>query len=234
MSPEAIRLSAIAETAAAEKEALLSDEARLVRDTLVDRGLETPMIDNGLSAEQKYRRIEALMREVVETLGLDLSDDSLAETPHRIAKMYVREIFSGLDYSEFPKLSLIDNKMGVNEMVKVRDIEMVSTCEHHFVTIDGTAKVAYIPKGKILGLSKINRLVRFFARRPQVQERLTRQILVALQALLGTDDVAVSIDATHYCVKSRGVMYSNSRTSTTALGGCFQENIHTRAEFLNP
>jgi GTP cyclohydrolase I len=234
MSPEAIRLSAIAEAAAAEKEALLSDEARLVRDTLVHHGLETPMIDNGLTAEQKYRRIEALMREVVETLGLDLSDDSLAETPHRIAKMYVREIFSGLDYSEFPKLSLIDNKMGANEMVKVRDIEMVSTCEHHFVTIDGTAKVAYIPKDKILGLSKINRIVRFFARRPQVQERLTRQILVALQALLGTDDVAVSIDATHYCVKSRGVMDSNSQTSTTALGGCFQKNIHTRAEFLNP
>ena len=234
MSPEAIRLSAIADAAAAEKEALLSDEARLVRDTLVQHGLETPMIDNGLSAEQKYRRIEALMREVVETLGLDLSDDSLAETPHRIAKMYVREIFSGLDYSEFPKLSLIDNKMGANEMVKVRDIELVSTCEHHFVTIDGTAKVAYIPKDKIVGLSKINRLVRFFARRPQVQERLTRQILVALQALLGTEDVAVSIDATHYCVKSRGVMDSNSQTSTTALGGCFQKNIHTRAEFLNP
>ncbi|MDJ0940705.1 MAG: GTP cyclohydrolase I FolE [Woeseiaceae bacterium] len=234
MSPEAIRLSAIAEAAAAEKEALLSDEARLVRDTLIEYGLETPMIDNGLSADQKYRRIEALMREVVETLGLDLGDDSLAETPHRIAKMYVREIFSGLDYSEFPKLSLIDNKMGVNEMVKVRDIELVSTCEHHFVTIDGTAKVAYIPKDKILGLSKINRLVRFFARRPQVQERLTRQILVALQALLGTDDVAVSIDAVHYCVKSRGVMDSNSRTSTTALGGCFEKNIHTRAEFLNP
>ncbi len=234
MSPEAIRLAAIAEATAADKEALLSDEARLVRDTLVDYGLETPMIDNGLSADQKYRRIEGLMREVVETLGLDLADDSLAETPHRIAKMYVREIFSGLDYNEFPKLSLIDNKMGVNEMVKVRDIELISTCEHHFVTIDGTAKVAYIPKDKILGLSKINRLVRFFARRPQVQERLTRQILVALQALLGTDDVAVSIDATHYCVKSRGVMDSNSQTSTTALGGCFLDNIHTRAEFLNP
>jgi len=234
MSPEAIRLSAIADAAVAEKEALLSDEARLVRDTLVHHGLETPMIDNGLSAEQKYRRIKALMHEVVETLGLDLGDDSLAETPHRIAKMYVREVFSGLDYSEFPALSLIDNKMGANEMVKVRDIELVSTCEHHFVTIDGTAKVAYIPKDKILGLSKINRLVRFFARRPQVQERLTRQILVALQTLLGTDDVAVSIDAAHYCVKSRGVMDSNSRTSTTALGGCFEKNIHTRAEFLHP
>jgi GTP cyclohydrolase I len=234
MSPEAIRLSAIAETTDAEKEALLSDEARLVRETLLERGLETPMIDNGLSADEKYQRIESLMREVVETLGLDLSDDSLAETPHRIAKMYVREIFSGLDYSEFPKLSLIENKMGVNEMIKVRDIELVSTCEHHFVTIDGTAKVAYIPKDRILGLSKINRLVRFFAKRPQVQERLTRQVLVALQALLGTDDVAVSIDAVHYCVKSRGVMDSNSRTSTTALGGCFEKNIHTRAEFLNP
>lgn len=234
MSPEAVRLSAHARTAAAEKDALLTDEARLVRDTLVQRGLETPMIDNGLSADEKYVRIEALMRDVVETLGLDLGDDSLAETPHRIAKMYVREIFSGLDYSEFPKLSLIENKMGVNEMVKVRDIELVSTCEHHFVTIDGTAKVAYIPKDRILGLSKINRLVRFFAKRPQVQERLTRQILVALQALLGTEDVAVSIDAVHYCVKSRGVMDSNSRTSTTALGGCFEKNIHTRAEFLNP
>ncbi len=233
MSPEAIRLS-VAKAAGAEKEALLSDEARLVRETLVREGLETPMIDNGLSADQKYQRIEGLMRDVVETLGLDLNDDSLSETPHRIAKMYVREIFAGLDYSEFPKLSLIENKMGADEMIKVRDIELISTCEHHFVTIDGTAKVAYIPKDKILGLSKINRLVRFFARRPQVQERLTRQILVALQALLGTDDVAVSIDATHYCVKSRGVMDSNSQTSTTALGGCFRENIHTRAEFLNP
>jgi len=148
--------------------------------------------------------------------------------------MYVHEIFSGLDYSHFPKLSLIDNKMGADEMVKIREIDLTSTCEHHFVTIDGQAKVAYIPKDKIIGLSKINRIVRFFGQRPQVQERLTRQILVALQALLGTEDVAVSIEATHYCVKSRGVMDTNSQTSTTALGGCFRENIHTRAEFLNP
>ena len=212
----------------------LSPEARLVRDTLIEQGLETPMIDTGLTAEEKYHRIRGLMSEVIETLGLDLSDDSLAETPHRIAKMYVKEIFSGLDYSQFPKLSLIDNKMGADEMVKIRDIDLTSTCEHHFVTIDGTAKVAYIPKGRIIGLSKINRIVRFFGQRPQVQERLTRQILVALQALLGTEDVAVSIDATHYCVKSRGVQDTNSQTSTTALGGCFRENIHTRAEFLNP
>jgi len=212
----------------------LSLEAALVRDTLLEQGLETPMIENGLNSEQKYERIKGLMTEVMNTLGLDLSDDSLAETPHRISKMYVREIFSGLDYTKFPKLSLIDNKMGANEMVKIRDIDLTSTCEHHFVTIDGTAKVAYIPADKIIGLSKINRIVRFFAQRPQVQERLTRQVLVALQTLLGTENVAVSIDATHYCVKSRGVMDSNSQTSTTALGGCFIDNIHTRAEFLNP
>ena len=212
----------------------LSAEATLVRNTLIERGLETPMIETGLSSEQKYERISDLMKQVIETLGLDLTDDSLAETPHRIAKMYVHEIFSGLDYRHFPKLSLIDNKMGANEMVKIRNIDLTSTCEHHFVTIDGVAKVAYIPKDTIIGLSKINRIVRFFGQRPQVQERLTRQILVALQVLLGTEDVAVNIDATHYCVKSRGVMDSNSQTSTTALGGCFKENIHTRAEFLNP
>ena len=212
----------------------LSPEAIQVRDALIREGLETPMIDNGLSTEEKYERVRDLMEDVIETLGLDLRDDSLAETPHRIAKMYVQEIFSGLDYRQFPKLSLIENKMGADEMVKIRDIDLTSTCEHHFVTIDGTAKVAYIPKDRIIGLSKINRIVRFFGRRPQVQERLTRQILVALQELLGTDDVAVSIDATHYCVKSRGVQDTNSQTSTTALGGCFRENIHTRAEFLNP
>ncbi len=212
----------------------LSEEAILVRNTLIEHGLETPMIDTGLSPDQKYARIKSLMTDVIDTLGLDLSDDSLAETPHRIAKMYVHEIFSGLDYRHFPKLSLIENKMGADEMVKIRDIDLTSTCEHHFVTIDGVAKVAYIPGDTIIGLSKINRIVKFFGQRPQVQERLTRQILVALQVLLGTENVAVSIDATHYCVKSRGVMDTNSQTSTTALGGCFKENIHTRAEFLNP
>jgi GTP cyclohydrolase I len=217
---------------ASRPEEELSPEAVLVRNTLIELGLETPMIETGLSEQQKYERIKGLMTEVIQTLGLDLGDDSLAETPHRIAKMYVREIFSGLDYRHFPKMSLIDNKMGANEMVKISDIDLTSTCEHHFVTIDGVARVAYIPRDKLIGLSKINRIVRFFAQRPQVQERLTRQILVALQALLGTENVAVSINATHYCVKSRGVMDSNSQTSTTALGGCFKENIHTRAEFL--
>lgn len=212
----------------------IAPEATLVRDTLIARGLESPLLDNGLSKDEKYERIKDLMAQVMDTLGLDRSDDSLAETPHRIAKMYVREIFAGLDYSEFPRLTVIENKMGTREMIKVRNIDVSSTCEHHFVTIDGVAKVAYIPTDKVIGLSKINRIVRFFCRRPQVQERLTNQILVALQTLLGTEDVAVSIDATHYCVKARGVMDANSQTSTTALGGCFIENIHTRAEFLTP
>ncbi len=217
-----------------KQDSAISAEAALVQQALLANGLETPMLATGLSATQKYERIKALMADVVSTLGLDLTDDSLAETPHRIAKMYVHEIFSGLNYQHFPRLSLVDNKMNAREMIKVRDIELTSTCEHHFVTIDGKAKVAYIPSDKIIGLSKINRIVRFFGQRPQIQERLTRQILVALQTLLNTDNVAVSIDAVHYCVKSRGVMDANSLTSTTALGGCFKENIHTRAEFLNP
>lgn len=212
----------------------LLPEAQKVRDVLLEQGLESPMLKTDLmSAEQKYVSIKESMAQVVHALGLDGTDDSIAETPHRIAKMFVYEIFSGLDYANFPKITLIDNKMGADEMVIVRDIDMTSTCEHHFVTIDGLARVAYIPNKRIIGLSKINRIVRFFACRPQVQERLTRQILVALQTLLETKHVAVSIDATHYCVKSRGVMDSNSKTTTTALGGCFKENIHTRAEFLN-
>lgn len=210
----------------------LSPEAIRVRDALLASGLETPMHDNGLTPQQKYERIKHLMTDVVRTLGLDLGDDSLAETPHRIAKMYIHEIFSGLDYTHFPKISLIDNKMGTDEMVKISDIDLTSTCEHHFVTIDGAASVAYIPADKIIGLSKINRIVRFFAQRPQVQERLTRQILVALQTLLETDNVAVSIKATHYCVKSRGVMDSNSQTSTMALGGEFRQNMQLKAAFL--
>jgi GTP cyclohydrolase I len=209
-----------------------SKEADLVRLALLERGLETPLLPHQHERDEKYRRIKKSVTEVVRTLGLDLNDDSLCETPHRIAKMYVDELFSGLDYLNFPKITLIDNKMRVEEMVKVSDISLTSTCEHHFVTIDGTAKVAYIPKHKIIGLSKINRIVRFFAQRPQVQERLTQQVLVALQTLLETEDVAISIDATHYCVKARGVMDANSRTQTTALGGLFKARHKTRAEFL--
>ena len=209
-----------------------SSEANLVRHALLERGLETPLLPHQHERDEKYKRIKKSVTEIAKTLGLDLSDDSLCETPHRIAKMYVDEIFSGLDYRNFPKITVIDNKMGVEEMVKVSEISLTSTCEHHFVTIDGAAKVAYIPKDKIIGLSKINRIVRFFAQRPQVQERLTQQVLVALQTLLETDDVAVSIDATHYCVKARGVMDANSHTQTTALGGIFKARHKTRAEFL--
>ena len=211
---------------------MLNTEAEKVREALLAKGLETPMTPSEMNPNQKYNRIKGLLTEVVSTLGLDLTDDSLAETPHRIAKMYVHEIFSGLDYDNFPKISVIENKMSVDEMVKVSDIDLTSTCEHHFITIDGLAEVAYIPETKILGLSKINRIVRFFAQRPQVQERLTQQILVAIQTLVETENVAVTIKATHYCVKSRGVMDANSETSTTALGGIFKTNPQTRAEFL--
>ena len=203
---------------------LLSKEAALVHEALVARGLETPLrppvreMDN----ETRKRLISGHMSEIMQLLNLDLSDDSLMETPHRIAKMYVDEIFSGLDYANFPKITVIENKMKVDEMVTVRDITLTSTCEHHFVTIDGQATVAYIPKESVIGLSKINRIVQFFAQRPQVQERLTQQILTALQTLLGTNNVAVSIDAVHYCVKARGIRDATSATTTTSLGGLFK------------
>jgi len=192
----------------------LSKEAVIVRSALEAKGLETPMLHSSVSAHEKKQQIEHHM------------------TPHRIAKMYVDELFAGLDYSSFPKITLIENKMGTDEMIKVQDIGVTSTCEHHFVTIDGKATVAYIPKDKIIGLSKINRIVNFFAKRPQVQERLTQQILVAIQVLLGTDNVAITMTATHYCVKSRGVMDASSQTTTTALGGVFKSSAATRHEFL--
>ncbi len=210
----------------------LRAEALLVREALVTRGLETPMIACGLSAEEKQRKIKAHFTDILEILGLDLTDDSLRDTPRRIAKMYVNEIFSGLDYRNFPKLTVIENKMQVDEMVRVKNIDLSSTCEHHFITIDGAATVAYIPCEKVIGLSKINRIVRFFAQRPQVQERLNEQLLVALQTLLETDDVAVSISAKHFCVKARGIMDANSSTDTTSLGGRFKSNPDTRKEFL--
>ncbi|MEJ2138971.1 MAG: GTP cyclohydrolase I FolE, partial [Gammaproteobacteria bacterium] len=138
----------------------LRPEAKMVKAALIARGLETPMVGNGYSQEQKRKLIESNFVEILNTLGLDLSDDSLCDTPRRIAKMYVNEIFSGLDYSNFPKLTVIENKMRVDEMVRVKDIDLASTCEHHFITIDGKATVAYIPADKVIGLSKINRMVR--------------------------------------------------------------------------
>ena len=210
----------------------LHPEALAVHNALLERGLETPMVENDLSAEEKRQRIQAHFTEIMKVLGLDLRDDSLMDTPRRIAKMYVNEIFGGLDYRTFPKLTVVENKMQCDEMIRVRKISMSSTCEHHFITIDGTATVAYIPKSKVIGLSKINRIVSFFAQRPQIQERLTEQVLLALQTLLETEDVAVSITATHFCVKARGVKDANSETTTTALGGVFKTRPETRKEFL--
>ncbi|MEG3134213.1 GTP cyclohydrolase I FolE [Rouxiella sp. T17] len=213
--------------------ATLSKEAVLVHEALMARGLETPLREEpSLDAETRKQRIKEHMTGIMQLLNLDLTDDSLAETPTRIAKMYVDEIFSGLDYANFPKITVITNKMKVDEMISVRDITLVSTCEHHFVTIDGKATVAYIPKDAVIGLSKINRIVQFFSQRPQVQERLTQQILIALQTLLGTKDVAVSIDAVHYCVKARGIRDATSATTTTSLGGLFKTSQNTRQEFL--
>jgi GTP cyclohydrolase I len=226
LNPDYVRSSLL------NNEAGLRPEAILVRDALIARGLETPMIENDLTQEQKRAQIQAHFDHILRILGLDLSDDSLQDTPRRIAKMYVNEIFAGLDYSNFPKLTVIENKMKVDEMVRVQNIDLSSTCEHHFITIDGTAAVAYIPGEKVIGLSKINRIVRFFAQRPQVQERLNEQVLLALQTLLETDDVAVSITATHFCVKARGIMDANSHTTTTSLGGRFKTNPDTRKEFL--
>jgi len=210
----------------------LRPEAILVMEALRQRGLETPLLPNGLNEDDKQACIQKHFTAIMQTLGLDLRDDSLHDTPRRVAKMYVREIFSGLDYRNFPKLTVVENKMKVDEMIKIRSINVSSTCEHHFVAIDGTATVAYIPKYKVIGLSKINRIVRFFSQRPQIQERLTEQVLVALQTLLETPDVAVSITAVHYCVKARGVMDANSDTSTMGLGGAFKTSTETRKEFL--
>ena len=210
----------------------LSPEAILVRNALIEHGLETPWHDNGLSSAEKKTIIQEHMSSIMQTLGLDLSDDSLTQTPHRVARMFVDEIFSGLDYKNFPKVSVFENKMHFDEMVKVCNITITSTCEHHFVVMDGIAKVAYMPSDKIIGLSKVNRIVQFFGHRPQVQERLTQQIKVALQTLLNTKNVAVSITATHYCVKSRGVKDQTSVTTTTALGGLFKNNPSSRHEFL--
>ena len=211
---------------------ITQDDATRVRIALENCGLETPMKASHLTRDEKYDRVKAAFADIADALGLDLSDDSLEETPHRIAKMYVDEIFSGLNYDNFPKISVIENKMHVEEMVKIDDISVISTCEHHFVTIDGKSRVAYIPGDKIIGLSKINRIVRFFSQRPQVQERLTQQVMVSLQTLLETDDVAVRIDAMHYCVKARGVMDAGSRTETTALGGAFKTDPQIRSQFL--
>jgi len=203
---------------------------------LVSKGIETPITDMvSASSEAKIKEIVPHFTKIMEILGLDLTDDSLIDTPNRVAKMYVNEIFWGLDYSKFPKCTAIDNKMDYKDsFVLERNINVQSNCEHHFVVIDGLATVAYIPHKKVLGLSKLNRIVEFFAKRPQVQERLTEQICETISFITDSPDVAVYVDASHYCVKSRGIQDTGSSTVTLSTRGVFAEaNSDIRREFLN-
>ena len=204
-----------------------------VHEHLVKVGVETPTINNGLSRTDKIDKIEEHFVEIMKLLELDLSDDSLVDTPKRVAKMYVNEIFWGLDYEAFPKCTAVDNKMKYDEMVIERNINVQSNCEHHLVLIDGVATVAYIPNEKVLGLSKLNRVVEYFAKRPQIQERLTEQVYHALSYILDTENIGVIVDAQHYCVKSRGVEDVGSSTITSKLGGCFKNDPAVRNEFMN-
>ena len=204
-----------------------------VHKHLVEMGVETPSAPNDLDRKDKIALIEINFKRIMETLGLDLSDDSLRETPLRWAKMVVNETMWGLDYEAFPKCTAVDNKMRYDEMVVERDITVQSLCEHHILPIVGKATVAYVPKGKVLGLSKMPRVVEYFSRRPQIQERLTEQIYYALCYILETDNVAVVIEAEHLCVSSRGVEDTNASTITSKLGGCFKTDPALRAEFMN-
>lgn len=197
-------------------------------------GLATPTTELlKADASTKIATIEHHLTEAWKTLGMDLTDDSLVETPKRIAKMMVLENYWGLLPENFPKCTTITNKMNFDEMVLERNIAVMSNCEHHGVVIDGVAHVAYMPGDKVLGLSKLNRVVEYFSKRPQVQERLTAQVYHALSFILGTENVAVVIDAEHYCVRSRGVEDTSSSTVTSYLGGAFKEDPSTRAEYMS-
>lgn len=204
-----------------------------IGDEHISTSVDTPLRPDAfdLSDEEKKARIEHHFRQIMETLGLDLTDDSLKGTPKRVAKMYVEEIFSGLNPANAPKIALFDNKYQYNGMLVEKNISFYSNCEHHFVPIMGKAHVAYISNGKVIGLSKLNRIVQFFAKRPQVQERLTMQIAKELRKVLGTDDVAVLIDAKHLCVSSRGIKDETSSTVTSWYGGQFLQDS-VRNEFL--
>lgn len=196
--------------------------------------IETPMLKDNykLSSSEKKETIAFHFRKIMETLGLDLTDDSLSGTPDRVAKMYVEEIFSGLDPKNKPNIALFENKYQYGEMLVEKNITLYSNCEHHFVPIIGKAHIAYISNGKVIGLSKLNRVAQYFAKRPQVQERLTVQIAKELQQILETDDVAIIIDAEHLCVSSRGIMDVNSETVTSFYGGSFK-NENKRRELLD-
>ncbi len=195
--------------------------------------IETPMRPDAFALEDdvKIELIEKHFRHIMEIMGLDLTDDSLRGTPKRVAKMYVKEVFSGLDPKNKPKVALFDNKYKYDQMLVEKDISVFSNCEHHFVPIYGKAHIAYISSGKVIGLSKLNRIVEYFSKRPQVQERLTVQIANELKQALQTEDVAVVIDAKHMCVQSRGVRDAGSSTVTAYYGGKFEQEA-TKKEFL--
>lgn len=203
-------------------------------DEHVASSVETPLRADAFDLDdgEKIKLIEGHFREIMTILGLDLTDDSLSGTPKRVAKMYVQEIFSGLNPKNKPKAKLFENKFQYNEMLVEKEITFYSNCEHHFVPIIGKAHVGYISSGEVIGLSKINRIVQYYAKRPQVQERFTMQIAEDLKRTLNTESVGVVIDATHLCVSSRGVGDTNSTTGTAYFSGRFKEE-HTRAEFLN-
>ena len=203
-----------------------------VKRYLIKKGVETPIVDVKLSRDEKIDLIRANMRTIIEVLGLDTTDDSIKDTALRVGTMYVDELCLGMDYNRFPACTVFDNKMGYNQMVLQKDITFHSLCEHHFVNFHGLAQVAYIPNGKVIGLSKLNRIVNFFARRPQVQERLNEQIFYALEYILDTSDIAVLIEAEHLCVKSRGIYDQNSGMTTSKLGGGFFDIDKLRNEFL--
>lgn len=206
----------------------------LIGEDHISTSLETPIREDAfdINDDRKIELIQSHFKEIMHILGLDLSDDSLRGTPYRVAKMYVKEIFSGLNPANKPETKLFQNKYEYNEMLIEKDITLYSYCEHHFVPIVGKVHVAYISNGQVIGLSKINRLVQYYAKRPQVQERLTNQIAEGLKQALQSDDVAVIIDATHLCVSSRGIKDTNTSTITTHYSGKFQtENI--KAEFIS-
>jgi GTP cyclohydrolase I len=183
--------------------------------------IQTPYKDNGLSKFKKRKKIEGHFRKIMETLGLDLKNDSLAGTPERVARMYVDEVFSGLDENNFPKITCVKNEFGYTEPLIEINITLNSNCEHHFIPIIGVCHIAYIPKDRVIGLSKLNRIVHYYGKRPQIQERLNLQIAEKLKELLGTEDVAVVIDAVHTCVRTRGIQDTSSLTRTMTLFGEF-------------
>lgn len=210
------------------------EEFESLGDEHIGTSQETPMRHDAfkLSKEEKIDIIKDDVRHIMETLGLDLNDDSLKGTPHRVAKMFVKEIFSGLDPNKKPIASTFENKYKYGEMLVEKNITVYSTCEHHLLPIVGKAHLAYISSGTVVGLSKMNRIVDYFAKRPQVQERLTMQIVEELKKVLETEDVACVIDAKHLCVNSRGIRDVDSSTVTSEFSGKFKEKV-TRREFLN-